>query len=622
MIDTWYILDRCLLGVLIGSIMVLLRHSIDRRKGLVVEFAAVILPVALASIGLLMLGRAQDVISFGYQLSLMIQLLFLILPVFVLVRIAERVASREPIHISDLFRITTVISLALFVISTFPRHLGMGNALVICLAFFLGEAATGSDAPARNRAYAFSVGFLAAITSAIVTGNSILEIFGSPKVSWSLRSITGSWALVGMIASIVLSPQLIKHAVFQTRWFQRVAWSLSAWRLGIANPTEQMAFRSPFELWSLSPKFAHLNHGSFGAVPRVVAAQRVRLLDACAAQPMEFFARHFESDWFDARFQLATWLGTHEDNLAFCENSTAAMNEIAGWFPLDEDCEVLINDHEYGAVHRTWQRRCARSGAKLSVVELPVPFTDEQQIVDAILGACQERTKLVIMSHITSATAIRMPVETLCAELKARDIATCIDGPHAILQEPLKLSRLGCDFYTASCHKWLCAPNGSGFVYVDPKWHSLVEPLRVSWGRLHPNAPEHWSHELLWSGTRDPTAYLSIPTAINFFQQFEYQRLDERNHALARYARERLAAVPGLATVTPDGREWYGWMVALMLPEEDHNSLQQRLLQNHGIDIPIFQWKDRYLVRISCHLYNTTHDVDLLCRALKQEMQT
>jgi isopenicillin-N epimerase len=191
------------------------------------------------------------------------------------------------------------------------------------------------------------------------------------------------------------------------------------------------------------------------------------------------------------------------------------------------------------------------------------------------------------------------------------------------LQETFKLYNLQCDFYTASCHKWLCAPIGSGFVYVDPRWQSQFQPARLSWGRLNPAKPEKWSDELLWTGTRDYSAYLTVPRAIEFFAKFDREKLDARNHELACYARRRLSELPGAEPVTPAGREWFGWMVGVWLPPDYHAyaGLQQRLWERYKIEVPIVNFSGRYLVRVSCHLYISTHDVDTLVRCLQQELQ-
>lgn len=375
-------------------------------------------------------------------------------------------------------------------------------------------------------------------------------------------------------------------------------------------------------LWDLRQGVTYLNHGSFGAVPTPVQLTQSKWQRACAAEPMDFFCRSLEPAWFRARTRLARWLGTNDTNLAFCENATAAMNELAGWFPLAAGDEVLLTDHEYGAVKRIWQRACTQVGATCRMVALPLPFDEPSRIVAAIKDACTPNTKLLVVSHITSPTTIILPVRAICAAMRQRQIATCVDGPHAILQQRVRLDHLDCDFYAASCHKWLCAPVGSGFIYVHPNWHGQVEPLRLSWGRLAPAQPEHWSDELLWTGTRDYSAYLSIPAAIRLFKALDHSRIDARNHGLAKYARERLLQLAGTEPLTPDSRKWYGWMVGVWLPPGDHSKLQSQLWERFRIEVPIVYFANRWLVRVSCHLYNTEDDIERLVAALKVELRS
>ncbi len=381
-----------------------------------------------------------------------------------------------------------------------------------------------------------------------------------------------------------------------------------------------MRLASVIRLWRFQAGVCYLNHGSFGAVPLWVESRQTALRRHFAREPMDFMTRHYERLWLAARRRLSAWIGAAESNLALCENATAGMNEIASWFPLKAGDEVLLNNHEYGAVIRTWQQRCESMGAKVRIVTLPTFVESADDIVQPILDECSDATRLVVVSHITSATAVRMPVERLCKELATREIPVCIDGPHAPLHEPLALERLGCDFYTASCHKWLCAPIGSGFLYVAPKWHALAKPLRVSWGRLSPAKPSSWDEELIWSGTRDSSAMLSVATAIKFQSNFDRDQLHARNHRLAKYARQRLLEIPGTRPLTPDSDQWFGWMVSVCLPEGDHSTLQKRLWERYSIEIPVMEFEGTALIRVSCPLYVRESDIDYLMLALRREL--
>lgn len=369
--------------------------------------------------------------------------------------------------------------------------------------------------------------------------------------------------------------------------------------------------------WSLRPGVTYLNHGSFGPPPQPVLNARHQWQQALDSQPMDFYVRQHEPAWRAARQALATFIGADAANLAFVENATSAMNVVAQSFPLAPGDEVLLNDHEYGAVLRIWKRAAQLAGAsEPRVVRLPMPVESAEQLSDALFAAVTPRTRLLVVSHITSPTAITLPVARICAEARRRGIAVCIDGPHAVAQLPLELERLGCDFYCASCHKWLSAPFGSGFLYVAPSHHRAVRPPMLSWGRLLPHLPEAWADEFIWSGTRDSSPYLAIPAAIEFLQAIGLEAVRQRLHALAGYARQRLLDLLGQPTLVPDSPEWYVGMAHVGLPEQTPADLQQQLWEQYQIEVPIITWDERRWIRVSCHLYNRQADVDYLLHAL------
>jgi isopenicillin-N epimerase len=371
----------------------------------------------------------------------------------------------------------------------------------------------------------------------------------------------------------------------------------------------------------LAAGVTYLNHGSFGPPPREVQAARRRWQAQLDSQPMDFFDRRYEEAWFGARERVAEFIGADPQNLIFAENATAAMNVIAHSLELGPSDNVVLTDHEYGAVRRIWDRAVRQSGAGgVRVATLPVPVQSAEQIVDAILGATDPRTRLLVVSHITSPTAIILPVAEIVQAARRRGIATCIDGPHAVAQLQLNLEQLGCDFYCASCHKWLCAPFGSGFLYVAPQHQKIIQPTSLSWGRLPPAELRVWSDEFVWSGTRDPSAYFSIPAAIDFLQRVGCEAFRRSTHELARYARSRLLETLGGQALVPDSPQWYGCMAHVPLPAGQPPDLQKQLWTRYGIEVPIPTWGQRRWIRVSCHLYNTRADIDRLVDALGELM--
>jgi isopenicillin-N epimerase len=367
----------------------------------------------------------------------------------------------------------------------------------------------------------------------------------------------------------------------------------------------------------------YLNHGSFGPPPRPVQVARQAWQQEVDRQPMDFFVRQYEPAWFEARRELAVFIGADPANLVFTENATAAMNVVADSFPLAAGDEVVLTDHEYGAVLRIWQRALERAGAGAPrIARLPQPITTAEEVVAAVFAATTGRTRLIVVSQITSPTAITLPVAQICAEARRRGIAVCVDGPHAVAQLPLELERLGCEFYCASCHKWLSAPFGSGFLYVAPTRHRTIRPPLLSWGRLLPQRVATWADEFIWSGTRDPSAYLATPAAIAVLEEVGLDVFRQTIHDLACYARQQLLEFADRPPLIPDSPEWYGGMAHVPLPSEVPEDLQHQLWQRYQIEVPIITWDERRWIRVSCHLYNRPADIDRLVRALRELLRS
>jgi len=400
------------------------------------------------------------------------------------------------------------------------------------------------------------------------------------------------------------------------------------------DPHDDAAWAKYKAEWSIRGDTTYLNHGSFGPPPHVVRQAQLRWQQDLAEQPMDFFVRKLEPALLAAREKLAAFVGTAADNLVFIENATAGMNIVADAFRLQTGDEVLLTDHEYGAVRRIWQRACDRVGAQLKTAELPLPFRSVDDTVTALWAAVTPRTRLIVVSHITSPTAVILPVAQIGAKAREQGIAVAVDGPHALAQLPLTLDTLNCDFYTVSCHKWLSAPFGSGFLYVAPPHQQQVRAPVLSWGRIPPTPLRTWSDEFVWSGTREPSAYLSVPTAIEFLERIGLSAFRRRTHALAQYARQRLIELTGLTPIVPDDPAWYGTMAHVPLPpppaeNPSHaterpdescpvaNRLQHTIWQQLGIEVPVVEFKGTRYIRVSCHLYNDRGEIDRLVAGLR-----
>ncbi len=355
-----------------------------------------------------------------------------------------------------------------------------------------------------------------------------------------------------------------------------------------------------------------LNHGSFGACPRPVFEVYQRWQRELERQPVELLARRYEGLIEEAKSRLAGFLGARPEDLVFCPNATSGMNVVARSLPLGTGDEVLVTNHEYGAVSRLWEHVCARTGAALVVRTLaPGPA-----LVDELWSAVTARTRVVSVSHVTSATALRFPVEEVCARARSEGILSAVDGAHAPGQIELELDALGADFYAGNCHKWLCAPKGSGFLHVRPEHQATITPQVIGWGEDEGSfAARH-----RWQGTRDPAAYLAVPAAIDFLAEHGWDEVRGRCYGLARAARVRLAELTGLAPLAPD-ETWLGQMTAAELPECDIDALKRRLYDEHRIEVPVYRFEERSVVRASFQGYNDDSDLDALVAALRAELQ-
>ncbi len=368
--------------------------------------------------------------------------------------------------------------------------------------------------------------------------------------------------------------------------------------------------------WPLDQGITYFNHGSFGPSPRPVLAARQAWQERLQTNPINFLNREMEGALAAARQRLGQFVGCSDDDLVLVDNATFAMNIVAQSFPLATGDEVLLTDHEYGADVRIWQQRCEAVGARLVTARLPRPLASADEVVAALFACATPRTKLLVFSHVTSPTAVVLPAEAICRRARELGLAICIDGPHAIGMRPLNLATLDCDFYAASCHKWLSAPIGSGFLYVHPRAQTGIRSPVISWGKPFGQV-KTWRDELVWLGTRDPSALLTIPAALDFFAAVGWEDFRAHGHALARLAREKISELTGLEPLVPDSVDWYGSMISLPMPTVDGPALQRNLWEQHQIEIPLTQWQDRWWIRPSCHLYTRAADIERLVEALR-----
>ena len=354
----------------------------------------------------------------------------------------------------------------------------------------------------------------------------------------------------------------------------------------------------------LDPTVVHLNHGSFGACPVPVFEEYQRLQRELESGPTDFFTRKvalwFWGDEFrpgrlaEARGTLAEFVGARTDDLVFVPNATSGLNAAIRSLKLHPSEEILTTAHEYGAILRTWQF----VGATLVVCE-----------PDHVAQRIGPRTRAVCVSHITSPTALIVPVEEICRAAREARVLSIVDGAHAPGQVPVDLEALGADIYAGNCHKWLCAPKGAGFLWARPEHQRWIEPLVVSWGY---GEEAGFADRHSWAGTRDPTAYLTVPKAIEVHATFDLERprllADEAERRLAELRCRRVAGVPA------------PFMRAVELPPGDPDELWERLYREFRIEVPVYEWEGRRLLRVSIGPYNDEEDVDRLVSALREAL--
>jgi isopenicillin-N epimerase len=336
---------------------------------------------------------------------------------------------------------------------------------------------------------------------------------------------------------------------------------------------------------------------------------------------VRFIGREIGEHLLNARQILGDTINAKAADLVFVPNATTAVNIVARSLILGPGDEVLTTNHEYGACNHVWQFLAQKHGFRFIHQSLELPLTTTDALVEQFWQAVTPRTRVIYMSHITSPTAVRLPVEVICARARADGILTIIDGAHALGQIPLDLEAIGADFYTSNAHKWLCAPKGSAFLHARPAAQYLVEPLVVGWGWGEDREFTFGSDYidfLQWTGTGDYSAYLSVPAAIRFQADHNWPAVRADGHALVSDAIKRLEILTGLEGIYPThDTTFFEQMAIAALPFiGDLKAFQARLYHEFRVEIPLIQWEERHFVRVSVQGYNTEADIDKLISAM------
>lgn len=381
-------------------------------------------------------------------------------------------------------------------------------------------------------------------------------------------------------------------------------------------------------LFLLDPDVVFLNHGSFGACPKPVFAAYQAWQLKLERQPVAFLdpLRGYGAWMRQARVALGEEIGASPDDLIGAVNSTFALNIVARSLPFEPGDEILTTDHEYAALEKTWDYVARRTGAKVVTVPIMLPLTSEAEFTQTILAGFTPNTRAVFLSHITSPTALCLPIEQIVAEARSRGIWSIIDGAHTPGHIPLDLDALGADFYAGNCHKWMMAPKGSAFLHVRREHQAMMNPLVISHGwtaeRAEPGpfGNSAFVDAMEMQGTRDPSAWLAVPEAIRFRQAQNWQNVSQRCNDLLLDTTARIGALTGLPLFA-ENRFIAPQMGSIPLPNTDPAALQRTLLEGHGIEIPVFDWHGQTVARLSVQGYNTQAQMDRLVTALAQTLE-
>ncbi len=367
-------------------------------------------------------------------------------------------------------------------------------------------------------------------------------------------------------------------------------------------------------LWSLDPRVVYLNHGSFGATPRSVLVVQSELRAEMEAEPIEFLGRSWPGRVAEVRERVARFVGADPRGLAFVTNATQGVAAALSAVDWRVDDEIVIGDHGYNAVKQAIRRLVVERGVRLVEARIPFPLDDRAQIVEAFARAITPRTRMLLVDHVTSPTALLCPVYELVALARARGCLVLVDGAHAPGMLPLDLEALGADFYTGNLHKWVCAAKGSAIFYASPEWREHTHAPVTSHGYTL-----GFHAEFDWPGTFDATAWLSLPAALDHGDRLDWQTLRANNHALVREGRERVAHALGVSLPHPDEELLYGSMAAIPFPRGTPGSgpeLNARLYAEHRIEVPFTSYDGRIFVRISGQAYNAPADYSSLASVL------
>jgi len=370
-------------------------------------------------------------------------------------------------------------------------------------------------------------------------------------------------------------------------------------------------------LFSIDPEVTFLNHGSFGACPKEVFDSLIKFQKKTEYEPVKHLAYDIYQYLKESRSALSGYVNCHVDDIAYFPNPSTALNTLIRSLDLKEGDQILTTNHEYGALDRTWRFISKKRGCEYIKLEVEIPFTDKKLIVDSFRRSINKNTKVIFLSHITSATALIFPVKEIIELAREHNILTIIDGAHVPAHIDLDIKKLDPDFYCGACHKWMCSPKGVAFLYVKREHQEMMEPLVVSWGYEAENPSDsQFLDYMQWQGTNDISAYLTIPDTIEFLRKHNWKEKAQHCRDLNLWAKKEICNA--LDTYATGDDQFLGQMTTIAFKLEDPLQEQIDFYTKYKIQLPFIKWNDKTFFRISLQVYNSKEDINYLIKSLLQ----
>ena len=370
-------------------------------------------------------------------------------------------------------------------------------------------------------------------------------------------------------------------------------------------------------LFSIDPEVTFLNHGSFGACPKEVFDSLIKFQKKTEYEPVKHLAHDIYQYLKESRSALSGYVNCHVDDIAYFPNPSTALNTLIRSLDLKEGDQILTTNHEYGALDRTWRFISKKRGCEYIKLEVEIPFTDKKLIVDSFRRSINKNTKVIFLSHITSATALIFPVKEIIELAREHNILTIIDGAHVPAHIDLDIKKLDPDFYCGACHKWMCSPKGVAFLYVKREHQEMMEPLVVSWGYEAENPSDsQFLDYMQWQGTNDISAYLTIPDTIEFLRKHNWKEKAQHCRDLNLWAKKEICNA--LDTYATGDDQFLGQMTTIAFKLEDPLQEQIDFYTKYKIQLPFIKWNDKTFFRISLQVYNSKEDINYLIKSLLQ----